>query len=306
MKPIQKTERGPVDGILLLNKPLGFTSNAVLQKIKRHYRAEKAGHTGSLDPLATGMLPICFGEATKFGQYVLDSDKTYRATGLLGSKTSTGDVAGEIIASVSHIDVSEEALWMVLKEFQGETLQRPSMFSALKHQGVPLYRYARKGIVIERDQRPIYIHELQLLNYDGRQFVIQVSCGKGTYIRNLVEDIGEKLGTYAHVIQLHRLYTNGYANQVMYDLDELLAMNQEQLQQCLLPMDTPVSHLPEVLLFDSETADLQQGKVITKQGGTEGLCARLYDETRHFVGLGTWIADHLLRAKRLVRREDRR
>ena len=294
-----------MDGILLLNKPLGLTSNAVLQQIKRHYRAKKAGHTGTLDPLATGMLPICLGEATKFSQYVLDSDKTYLATGLLGSKTSTGDAEGEIIASISHIDVSEEALLTVLNEFQGETLQCPSMFSALKHQGVPLYRYARKGIVIERDARPIYIHELQLLNYDGKQFVIQVSCGKGTYIRNLVEDIGEKLGTFAHVTQLHRVATSGYADQLMYHLDDLLVMDQAQLLQCLLPIDTSVRHLPEIVLHDTETADLQQGKVITKQGGTESLCVRLYDENSSFVGLGTWVSNHLLRAKRLLKSEDR-
>src|SRR3990167_2002520 len=206
MKPILKAEYGSVDGILLLNKPLGLTSNAALQQVKRYYHAEKAGHTGSLDPLATGMLPICFGEATKFSQYVLLSDKTYLATGLLGTKTSTGDAEGEIIASIDKVNVSEDALLAVLKGFQGETLQLPSMFSALKHQGIPLYRYARKGIVIEREPRPIQIHELQLVGYDGKQFVIKVSCTKGTYIRNLIEDIGEKLGTFAYVNQLHRLY----------------------------------------------------------------------------------------------------
>lgn len=305
MTQIQKTEYFPVDGILLLNKPLGLTSNAVLQRVKRLYCAKKAGHTGSLDPLATGMLPICLGEATKFSQYVLESDKTYLATGLLGVKTSTGDAAGEVIASVSKVDVSEEDLLSVLNGFKGETLQLPSMFSALKHQGVPLYRYARKGIVIERDARPIHIHELQLMDYDGKQFVIKVSCGKGTYIRNLVEDIGDKLGTGAHVIQLHRLYTAGYASEVMYSLDEVQAMGKEQLLRCLLPIDTPVLHLPSVLLSQSETADLQQGKIINKHGGTEGLCVRLYDENSCFAGLGIWVSENLLRAKRLVRLEDR-
>lgn len=296
-----KTKRCAIDGILLLNKPLGLTSNAALQQIKRHYCAEKAGHTGSLDPLATGMLPICLGEATKFSQYVLESDKTYLATGLLGIKTSTGDAAGEVVASVSEVDVSIDALLTVLKEFHGETLQLPSMFSALKHQGVPLYRYARQGIIIERDARPIHIHELQLMDFDNKQFVIKVSCGKGTYIRNLVEDIGEKLGTFAHVIQLHRLYTAGYAEQVMYSLDEVLAMDREQSMHCLLPIDTPVRHLPLLVLSGSETADIQQGKIISKQGGTEGLCIRLYDENMRFIGLGIGASEHLLRAKRLVK-----
>ena len=290
-----------VDGILLLNKPLELTSNAALQQIKRHYRAEKAGHTGSLDPLATGMLPICFGEGTKFSQYVLESDKTYLATGLLGSKTSTGDAAGEVVASVEKIEVSEEELLSVLNGFQGETLQLPSMFSALKHQGVPLYRYARQGIVIERNARPIHIHELQLISYDGKKFEIKVSCGKGTYIRNLVEDIGEKLGTFAHVIQLHRLYTSGYADQVMYPLDEVLAMDSMELMRCLLPIDTPVLHLPSVRLSELESVSLHQGKVVVKEGGTEGLCVRLYNENKCFVGLGTWVSERLLRAKRLVR-----
>ena len=201
------------------------------------------------------MLPICLGEATKFSQYLLDSDKTYLATGLLGSKTSTGDAAGEIIDCVNKVDVSEERLLTVLAEFQGDTLQLPSMFSALKHQGVPLYRYARKGIVIEREARPIHIQEMQLIQYDGKQFVIKVSCGKGTYIRNLVEDIGAKLGVFAHVIQLHRLYTAGYTEKIMYHLDDLLAMENEQLLQCLLPIDTPVQHLPAVFLLNSEVAD---------------------------------------------------
>ena len=295
-----------IDGILLLNKPLNLTSNAALQRVKKHFGAAKAGHTGSLDPLATGMLPICLGEATKFSQYVLDSDKTYRATGLLGVKTSTGDAAGEVIALTPNVNVSEAELIAVLQDFQGETLQTPSMFSALKHQGVPLYRYARQGIDIEREARPIHIHDLQLLEFDGISFVIQVTCSKGTYIRNLVEDIGDKLGTGAHVSQLHRLHIAGYSEQKMYQLEDILTMELEQFLQCLLPMETPVNHYSSVVLSLSEVNDLQQGKVLDKQGGIEGECVRLYDENALFVGLALWGADSTLRAKRLLRTEDRR
>lgn len=287
-------------GIVLLNKPLGITSNKALQQIKRLYLAKKAGHTGSLDPLATGMLPICLGEATKFSQYVLDSDKTYVATGLLGTKTTTGDAAGDVVTQVTHVEISPAQLIEVLCEFQGETLQVPSMFSALKHQGVPLYKYARQGIEIQREARPILVHELQLLAFDGQQFQIRVTCGKGTYIRNLVEDIGDRLGVGAHVTQLHREHTTAYANAVMYSMDELVSMDYEQLLQCLLPMDTPVANFPELLLSMSEKQALCQGKLLNKISGPLGTTVRLYEQETGFFGLGTWVSDNVLGAKRLL------
>jgi tRNA pseudouridine55 synthase len=292
--------RNAIDGILLLNKPLDLTSNAALQRVKRLYGAAKAGHTGSLDPLATGMLPICLGEATKFSQYVLDSDKTYRATGLLGIKTTTGDAAGEVISKTDSFQVTENDLLQVFAQFHGETLQTPSMFSALKHQGVPLYRYARQGVEIERAARPINVHALKLIQFDGTQFDIEVSCSKGTYIRNLVEDIGDALGVGAHVTALHRLYTAGYLNNRMYGLDELGEMSEAQRLDCLLPIDTPVCDLRAQVLSLEDAVGLRQGKELNTHVGTAGESVRLYDENGLFMGLGIWLSDTVLRAKRLV------
>ena len=225
------TEKRIVNGILLINKPQGLTSNAVLQQAKRLFHAQKAGHTGSLDPLATGMLPLCFGEATKFSQYLLDADKCYETTGLLGIKTNTADAMGDVIARVDDFTISIAQLQSVLDTFLGTIKQVPSMFSALKHQGKPLYKFARDGIEIERQAREITIHDLQLNAFDGREFKLTVSCSKGTYIRNLVEDIGNRLSVGAHVTQLHRVYTAGLASEPMFSLDELAEKSSEELMQ---------------------------------------------------------------------------
>lgn len=276
-----------VDGILLLNKPQGLTSNAALQRVKHLYKAKKAGHTGSLDPLATGMLPLCFGEATKFCQYLLDADKCYEARGLLGIKTNTADALGEVIETCPSFNLTQADLEKVLNQFKGKIKQIPSMFSALKHKGNPLYKYARKGINIEREAREITIHELELLAFDGKQFDIKVSCSKGTYIRNLVEDIGDSLGVGAHVTKLHRLYTAGFANEPSYSLEELEAKSEAELNDCLVPMDRAVNYLPSLTLKAAEILALSHGKIISGMIETnlEGL-VRLYDESGFFVGLG--------------------
>lgn len=294
-----------INGILLLNKPQGLSSNGVLQRVKRLYQAKKAGHTGSLDPLATGMLPICFGEATKFCQYLLDADKTYIATGLLGAKTDTGDALGAIIATSSPFTISENELLQVMRQFLGESLQVPSMFSALKHKGAPLYKYARQGITIERPARPITIKQLQLLSFNGQQFEIKVTCSKGTYIRNLVEDIGECLGIGAYVLQLHRLYTGGYANQVMYNLEELTTMSEEQLSHCLLPMESAINDFAALTLTDEELNCLRQGKTLTalNNSGDTSLI-RLYEKGGKFVGLGSFEQAGVLKVKRLLSEQE--
>ena len=298
---IKKVSQLPIDGILLLDKPQGISSNAALQQVKRLYGARKAGHTGSLDPLATGMLPICFGEATKFSQFDLDSDKTYSATGLLGVKTSTSDAMGEVISEVQHVSVTESELSAVLAQFQGESLQTPSMYSALKHQGVPLYKYARKGIEIARPARPIQIHDLQLLQFQNNSFDIRVSCSKGTYIRNLVEDIGDILSVGAHVTQLRRLFTKGYEAHKMYSLDILQTLSPQDLLSLLLPVDTPILHLPALTLSFDEVVSLRQGKIVPRDSqGLTGECLRLYGENQYFVGLGHWLAEGQLGAKRLI------
>jgi tRNA pseudouridine55 synthase len=290
-----------IDGILLVNKPYGLTSNAVLQQAKRLFRAKKAGHTGSLDPMATGMLPICFGEATKICQYLLDADKCYEATGLLGVKTNTGDAMGEVIARTEFFTVSVNDLEAILSLFRGEIKQVPSMFSALKHQGTPLYKYARAGVEIDRPARDVTIHDLQLNQFDGKQFAITVTCSKGTYIRNLVEDIGEQLGVGAHVTRLHRLYTAGLADEPMFTMDDLQTMSAEQLSSILLPMDRAVNYMPRVAVNRDEAQALQQGKTVySKVVGDVSGCVRLYENDVHFMGLGDLDATGILKVKRLL------
>lgn len=247
------------------------------------------------------MLPLCFGEATKFSQYLLDADKCYEVTGLLGIKTNTADAMGEEIARVDDFTVSEEALRTTLAEFIGPISQVPSMFSALKHRGKPLYKFAREGIDIERKPREITIHDLQLNGFDGRSFQLTVTCSKGTYIRNLVEDIGERLGVYAHVTQLHRAYTAGLADEPMYPLDALAVMSQTSLHQCLLPMERAVDYLPSLILHDDDVFALRQGKtvyIMETRDWTVGV--RLYNNESQLIGLGEWESAGVLKVKRLL------
>lgn len=290
----------PINGILLVNKPQGLSSNAVLQKVKRLYKAKKAGHTGSLDPLATGMLPVCFGEATKICQYLLDADKHYEATGLLGIQTNTGDSLGEIINQANNFTISETQLLDVINQFIGLTQQVPSMFSALKHQGTPLYKLAREGITIDRKARDIVIESIKLLRFDGSQFDISVSCSKGTYIRNLVEDIGEKLGVHAHVTRLHRVHTTGFKSEPMYSLDELTDKNSDELLKCLLPIERAIEYMPLLKINDDDVIKLQQGKTLQYDGEKAVSCIRLRDRTDNFIGLGEITDEGVLKVKRLL------
>lgn len=290
-----------IDGIFLLNKSEGMTSNTALQKAKRLLGAQKAGHTGSLDPLATGMLPLCFGEATKVCQFLLDADKCYQTTGLLGVKTNTADAMGDVTARVDAFTVSEKQLLDVLMQHTGHIKQIPSMFSALKHNGTPLYRLAREGIQIERKAREILISDLQLIAFDGVQFSLTVTCSKGTYIRNLVEDIGDALGVGAHVTRLHRVYTSGLEHMPMYSLAELEKMSASERMDCLVPMDRAVNHLEQVTLLDDEIVTIRQGRVITNKIGVEVAdCVRLYDERAQFIGLGERNTLGDIKAKRLL------
>lgn len=296
-----KSKKEPINGILLVNKPQGLTSNGVLQRVKRLFNAEKAGHTGSLDPLATGMLPICFGEATKFSQYLLDADKTYRATGLLGIKTTTGDACGEVVSRCDNFSITESELMAIMQAFIGQSLQTPSMFSALKHKGTPLYKYAREGISIDRDPRMIDIKKLVMTAFDGKHFDIEVTCSKGTYIRNLVEDIGERLGVGAHVTVLHRVYTAGFADQAMYSLEALEQADKAQLLQYLLPMESAVASLPALRLENNQIAELRLGRTLayeTDQSIEQSV--RLYDRTGQFAGLACLEPSGILKAKRLL------
>lgn len=295
-------EKVNINGIILVNKPQNLTSNAVLQRVKHLFHAKKAGHTGSLDPLATGMLPLCFGEATKFSQFLLDADKCYEVTGRLGIKTNSGDSTGEVIATTSDFTISDEALAGVLESFRGPIQQIPPMFSALKHQGLPLYKLARKGIEIERKARDVTIHRLQLIHFDGQDIKLSVSCTKGTYIRSLIEDIGDQLGVGAHITQLHRCYTAGFEGQEMHTLDELTAMPAEQLLSCLLPEDRAIQNLPRIELTVDQGLMLYQGKIVPDLDVTPGL-VRLYVEKK-LMGIGEFDLNGALKAKRLIARAE--
>lgn len=299
MTTMSKINKRPINGILLINKPIGLSSNAVLQRVKHLFNAKKAGHTGSLDPLATGMLPICFGEATKVCQYLLDDDKSYIATGMLGVKTTTGDSEGEIINETIDFTINDASLLSAIEQFVGVIHQIPSMYSALKYNGSPLYKLARQGISIERPAREIVIHSIQLLDFDGKKFTIKVSCSKGTYIRNLVEDIGESLGVSAHVTQLHRLFTAGFVDEKMYTLDELHAMDASSLDSCLLPLDRAIDYMPVINLDDAELSQLRQGKILANTKGVPGI-VRIYNNSGDFLGLGERELPDVLKVKRLL------
>lgn len=290
-----------IDGILLIDKAIGPSSNGVLQRVKYLLGAKKAGHTGSLDPMATGMLPVCFGEATKFSHYLLDADKTYTATGLLGIKTDTADAMGNVISQIDNFSVTESQLREVLAEFTGNLEQVPSMYSALKHQGKPLYKYAREGITIEREARSITIHDLQLTQFDGKQFCLTVRVSKGTYIRNLVEDIGDALGIGAHVTQLRRLHTAGFTSDAMITVDALADLTLEERRNLLLPMERAIEHLPRFSLTAEQSHQLRQGQIVrtTPELIAEGVI-RLYENNTHFLGLGEWQTPTELKAKRLL------
>lgn len=291
-----------VNGILVIDKPQGVTSNAVLQQVKRLYGAAKAGHTGSLDPLATGVLPLCFGEATKFSQLMLDSDKSYVARGRLGIMTDSGDSDGNVMAEKPLPEgLDQAALEAVLPRFRGDIEQVPSMYSALKHKGRPLYEYAREGIEIERPARPVTIHELTLLAFDGENFDIAVTCSKGTYIRSLVEDIGEALGCGAHVTQLRRTKAAGFSLDQALDVAELEARREagESLDPLLVPVDAALTEFPKILLQDAQIVSILNGQPVKMTGHPPGW-VRLYGGDQ-FLGLGEQLPDDRVAPRRLVK-----
>jgi tRNA pseudouridine55 synthase len=288
-----------VDGVLLLDKPPGLSSNQALQQVKRLYQAAKAGHTGSLDPLATGLLPICFGEATKFSHFLLDANKSYRALIKLGSATTTGDAEGEVL-SIAEVNVTPEALNAVLKQFIGAIQQVPPMYSALKHQGRALYEYARAGVDIERAARTITIHQIILERFEQDEVEITVSCSKGTYIRTLAEDTGHALGCGAHLAGLRRLKTAHFGLESAFTIEQLEAMTVEQRDQSLLPVDALIENLPEVQLDKDSVFYLLQGQAVWKSGLNVESFFRLYTENGNFLGIGEQTADGKIAPKRLL------
>lgn len=296
-----------INGILLLDKPIGLSSNQALTEVKRLFCAKKAGHTGSLDPLATGMLPICFGEATKFSQFLLEADKEYYVEAKLGIRTITGDAEGEIIATRAVPDLPAEQLELILDDFRGEIQQIPSMYSALKFQGKPLYSYARQGIEIERTSRMVTIRQLTIVDYTQDRLVMSVRCSKGTYIRTLVDDIGERLGCGAFVCALRRTLVDPFAEKDMVTLAELKNLSEEQLQNHseskLLPIDSALHAWPEVLLSESLTFYIKQGQpIIVPKAPTQGL-VRLVSHQHTFLGIGQILNDGRVAPVRLLSTE---
>ena len=289
-----------VNGVLLLDKPLGFSSNQALQKVKWLYSAAKAGHTGTLDPLATGLLPICLGEATKFAQYVTDADKTYFATIKLGATTTTGDAEGEVLTTAS-VNVSPAQFAAACQQFIGEISQIPPMYSALKHQGKALYEYARDGVNIERQARLITISAIEVNAFEINIAKITVVCSKGTYIRTLAEDIGAKLGCGAHLIGLRRTETAGYLLPNAMTIEQLEAMTIEARLAMLLPVDSAIESLPKVILNTDAAFYIMQGQAVWQAGKMPNSDLRLYDEKDHFLGLGYLQDDGKIAPKRLIK-----
>ncbi len=293
-----------VNGILLLDKPSGLTSNAALQKVKRLYRARKAGHTGSLDPLASGLLPVCFGEATKVSGFLLDADKHYWVSCRLGVRTTTADAEGEVLQTRPVDAVTEERLRQVMERFTGTIEQIPPMYSAVKHQGKRLYALARQGVEVLREPRRITIHAMELLDFHPPLAEINVHSSKGTYIRSLVEDIGETLGCGAHVANLRRFGVGPFSAAGMVTLETLEERldtgGTAALDALLLPMESGLSQWPDVRLTGDAAFYLRQGQaVLVPHAPTAGL-VRLYEGQRRFLGVGEILDDGRVAPRRLL------
>lgn len=292
----------PLDGIVLIDKPLGLSSNAALQKAKRIFNARKAGHTGSLDPLATGVLPICFGEATKISGFLLDSDKRYTTTIQLGYTRTTGDMEGEIVETRPVPELTTESIEKVLSDFRGHVEQIPPMHSALKHEGTPLYKLARQGITIERKVRHIKIFELINLGFTEETLTLDVHCSKGTYIRTLAQDIGEALGCGAHLIDLRRTEVMPFGEYPIYTLEALTELAASgDLKQTLLPIDAAVPLWPSITLTEDQADNLCMGKRVEHNEIPDSDSIRLYRSNGNFLGIGQLHESGLLAAKRLLR-----
>lgn len=278
-----------VDGILLLNKPAGMTSNQALQRIRRLLNAAKGGHTGALDPAATGMLPLCFGEATKVCAYLLDADKTYRVTAKLGSATDTGDADGAEIARADVPALSAAEWQAVLDAFLGESMQVPPMYSALKKGGKRLYELARRGVEVEREPRRIHIDAIELLEIAGSRLVFRVRCSKGTYVRSLVENLAARVGTVAHTARLHRETVGPFETDEMLDLPAVEARAGEgpdALRACLANADTALRGLPRCSVADSEALRFRTGQVVSTVGCAGSGLVRVYADSGAFLGVG--------------------
>jgi len=298
-----------VDGLLLLNKPPGMTSNRALQTVRRLLNAKKAGHTGSLDPSATGMLPLCFGEATKVCAYLLDADKTYRVTARLGTATSTADAdGGETIATAEVPELSFDEWNEILQGFLGESMQIPPMYSALKKDGKRLYVLARQGQTVEREPRSIRIDQIQLLEIAGTRLVFRVLCSKGTYVRTLVEDIARQAGTVAHTARLHRETVGGFQAEDMVDLATVEALAEDDLnglRDGLLPPDEALTGMAPVEIDATDGPKFSGGQTVqVAAGGNKGL-VRVYEAGHRFLGVGELSGDGGLAPRRVFQIQEK-
>jgi tRNA pseudouridine55 synthase len=287
-----------VDGLLLSDKPIGLSSSQLVSKIKFLFRAKKAGHTGTLDPMATGLLPICLGEATKFSSYLLNADKTYEAIIKLGYKSSTGDVEGEITKQKVDIMPSLAEIKKLLHEFSGTIEQRPPMYSALKYQGKPLYSYARDGIDVPRPKRKVMIHTIELLKYQGNKLKLKIKCSKGTYVRTLAEDIGDQLNIGGYLIELRRINIGNLSIDDAVNIEQIEKIEDKERVKLLLPTEELLSEYGNIILNSNEESAIKDGKIIEQGGKSPGLY-KLYGSNNVFIGLGEIDKTKILKVKRL-------
>ena len=301
-----KRIRRDVSGILILDKPRGMSSNQALQKVRWLLNAEKAGHTGSLDPLATGVLPLCFGEATKFSQYLLDADKGYETVAQLGVTTTTGDAEGEVLEQ-REVTIGRDVIEAMLPRFRGDIEQVPPMYSALKKDGQPLYKLARAGEVVEREARSVTIARLELLAFDSTKATLSVSCSKGTYIRTLVEDLGQVLGCGGHVAELRRTQAGPFSLSQAISLEELEKAHaeggNEALDRFLLPSDSGLEHWPLVQLSEHSAYYWLHGQPVRAPEAPKFGMLRVQDHTGRFIGIGEVSDDGRIAPRRLIRSE---
>ncbi len=288
-----------LNGVLMLDKGRGASSNAALQQVKRLYQAAKAGHAGTLDPLATGLLPVLFGEATKFSSDLLDADKTYAAEITLGISTATADAEGEVIATRA-VQVSAQQLAAALAAFRGDILQTPPLYSALKHAGKPLYAYARAGLNVERAPRRVSIHALELQRFEGDCLAISVNCSKGTYIRSIAHDLGEALGCGAHLSALRRTAVGRFGLDCAHTLDELDALPPPERDALLLPLDALLQDLPELRLSPELQARFLQGQAVPAWNGPPQARIRVYASYGALLGVGEADADGVVHPRRVL------
>jgi len=301
---LAKRKKGrSIDGIVILDKAIGISSNRALQEVKRIFDAQKAGHTGSLDPLATGVLPLCLGEATKVSQFLLDSDKKYRAKLKLGVRTDSGDSEGNVLERSDDFYISQLQIEEALSPFKGEIEQVPPMYSALKVNGVPLYKMARKGQTIEREARRITVYSIELTAFEGDELELEIACSKGTYIRTIADDLGQALGCGAHIIALRRtqagVFTEADCVTTQKLIEEFESGGLSVIDKHLIPMDRAIADLPEVVLPSITASFIKNGQpVLVRHLPEEGL-VRLYEEEQ-FIGIGCIDDDGKVAPRRLI------